>query len=66
MVVWILLPKENSYYIVILSLFILTCGGRSVKAINMGHTVIQDDLYGDIPSVLNIIPCSIPSKQVAL
>ena len=39
-----------------LSLFHRTLGGKFDRPITMGHTVILDELKGDIPSVLIIIP----------
>jgi len=39
-----------------LSFLILIVGLRFDKAIITGHTVVRDDLKGDIPSVLKIIP----------
>ncbi len=40
-----------------LFLIILTYGGRFKSAKKKGCTVICEDLNGDIPSVLNVMPC---------
>ena len=48
----------HSATIIMLSLFIRTVGGKSNKAIITGQIVTQDDLNGEIPSVLKITPMS--------
>ncbi len=53
---WSLDSPDQTASVIILSLFMRIEGGKIVNAINKGHTVTTEDLKGEMPSVLNMIP----------